>query len=211
MLNGVSVARRTFEKPASRSTSLSLASPAWAPSARPTSCAFEPGVQMGPLAMARQLDRVQGYIAKGSAEGAKLVAGGGRPSQLNRGHFIEPTVFADVDPTMTIAREEIFGPVASVIGHDGPEDAVRIANDSRYGLHGAVFTQDLDLAYDIARQVRTGSVGHNMRVIDWQMPFGGFKESGLGREGGVEGFRQYLETKTVYVARPPARLTTGAS
>jgi len=164
---------------------------------------FDDATQVGPLAMERQLSRVQGYIRKGRDEGAKLVCGGQRPAHLNRGYYIEPTVFSNVDQNMTIAREEIFGPVACVIGHNGPDDAIRIANDSSYGLHGAVFTQDVDTAYKLARRIRTGSVGHNVRVIDWHMPFGGFKQSGLGREGGAEGLRNYLETKTVYVATPP--------
>jgi aldehyde dehydrogenase (NAD+) len=165
---------------------------------------FEEGTQIGPLAMGRQLARVEEYINKGRDEGAVLLGGGGRPSHLNRGFYIEPTIFTDVDPGMTIAREEIFGPVACLIGHDGLDHAIEIANDSCYGLHGAIFTQDVDAAYAAARRIRTGSVGHNSRVIDWQMPFGGFKESGLGREGGIEGFRSYLEIKSVYVARPPS-------
>ena len=164
---------------------------------------FEPGTQIGPLAMGRQLDRVQDYIEKGRKEGAQLVTGGGRRSDLGTGFYIQPTVFQNVEQSMSIAREEIFGPVMSVIGHDGPDDAVRIANDSEYGLHGAVFTDDVDTAYSIARQMRTGSIGHNVRVIDWHMPFGGFKQSGIGREGGVEGFRSFLEVKTVYVTSPP--------
>jgi acyl-CoA reductase-like NAD-dependent aldehyde dehydrogenase len=166
---------------------------------------FEEGTQVGPLAMERQLTRVESYVAKGRAEGATLVAGGGRPGHLNRGFYVEPTVFSDVDPSMTIARDEIFGPVVCIIGHDGIDDAVRIANDSAFGLHGAVFTSDVDTAYSIARRIRTGSVGHNMRAIDWQMPFGGFKESGLGREGGREGFQQYLEIKSIYVTQPPSK------
>ena len=166
---------------------------------------FEEGTQIGPLAMGRQLERVQGYISKGREEGAKLVCGGARPADLNSGFYIQPTVFADVSQSMTIAREEIFGPVTSVIAHDGLDDAVRIANDSDYGLHGGVFTSDVDAAYAIARRMRTGNVGHNIRAIDWHMPFGGFKQSGLGREGGVEGFRNFLEVKTVYVSTPPSK------
>lgn len=169
---------------------------------------FEAGTQVGPLAMRRQLERVLSYIEQGQAEGATLVTGGGQPVDLGDGFYIQPTVFTDVDPGMTIAREEIFGPVASVIAHDGPEDAVRIANDSDYGLHGAVFTADVDKAYAVARGLRTGNVGHNIRTIDWHMPFGGFKQSGLGREGGVEGFRNFLEIKTVYVTTPPSSLAS---
>jgi aldehyde dehydrogenase (NAD+) len=170
---------------------------------------FEQGTQVGPLAMKRQLERVEGYISKGREEGATLLCGGARASDLGDGYYIQPTVFANVEHGMTIAREEIFGPVASVISHDGPDDAVRIANDSDYGLHGGVFTKDVDTAYAVARKLRTGNVGHNIRTIDWHMPFGGFKQSGLSREGGVEGFRNFLEIKTVYVATPPSKLAKG--
>lgn len=170
---------------------------------------FEQGTQVGPLAMKRQLERVEGYIGKGREEGATLLCGGSRASDLGEGYYIQPTVFANVERGMTIAREEIFGPVASVIAHDGADDAVRIANDSDYGLHGGVFTRDVDTAYAVARKLRTGNVGHNIRTIDWHMPFGGFKQSGLGREGGVEGFRNFLEIKTVYVATPPSKLANG--
>jgi len=167
---------------------------------------FEEGTQIGPLAMKRQLERVEGYISKGKEEGATLVCGGGRPADLGEGFYIEPTIFTNVDHRMTIAREEIFGPVASVIAHDGPDDAVRIANDSDYGLHGGVFTRDVDSFYAVARRLRTGNVGHNIRTIDWHMPFGGFKQSGLGREGGVEGFRNFVEIKTIYTTTPPSGL-----
>ncbi|AEG50859.1 Betaine-aldehyde dehydrogenase [Sphingobium chlorophenolicum L-1] len=167
---------------------------------------FQDGVQVGPLAMGRQRSRVEDYIRKGVDEGAQLVSGGRRPGHVERGFFIEPTVFSNVSPSMTIAREEIFGPVASIIAHDGPEDAVRIANDTRYGLHGAVFTEDPDAGYRVARQMQTGSIGFNRREIDWSMPFGGFKESGLGREGGREGYRQYIELKSIYMPQLPSRL-----
>jgi len=156
--------------------------------------------QMGPLAMERQLKRVQGYIEKGSAEGAKLVIGGGRPNEFKRGYFIEPTVFADVDAAMTIAQEEIFGPVVSFISYDGVDDAVAKANDTIYGLHGAVYTADADRGYDVARAMRSGSITVNGMVVDPKMPFGGFKQSGLGREGGIEGLDPYFEFKTIYFA-----------
>jgi len=161
---------------------------------------FEPDTQMGPLAMKRQLERVQGYIAKGKQEGARLVTGGGRPRGFDRGYFVEPTVFADVETRMTIAQEEIFGPVVSFIAYDGIDDAVRKANDTIYGLHGAVYTADPERGYEIARRVRSGSVAVNGLIVDPKMPFGGFKQSGLGREGGIEGLDPYLETKTVYFA-----------
>lgn len=161
---------------------------------------FEADTNMGPLSMQRQLERVQGYIEKGKQEGAKLITGGGRPKHLSRGYFIEPTVFSDVDSKMTIAQEEIFGPVVSFIAYDGNEDAIRKANDTVYGLHGAVYTQDAERGYQFARRVRAGSVTVNGLIVDPKMPFGGFKQSGLGREGGIEGLEPYFETKTIYFA-----------
>jgi acyl-CoA reductase-like NAD-dependent aldehyde dehydrogenase len=161
---------------------------------------FQPDTHMGPLSMQRQLERVQGYIAKGKAEGARLVLGGGRPKHLSRGYFIEPTVFADVDSRMTIAQEEIFGPVVSVIPYKDPEDAIRKANDTVYGLHGAVYTADRERGYQFARRVRSGSVTVNGLIVDPKMPFGGFKQSGMGREGGIEGLDPYFEVKTIYFA-----------
>jgi aldehyde dehydrogenase (NAD+) len=161
---------------------------------------FEAETQMGPLAMERQLKRVQGYIAKGRDEGARLVTGGGRPRGLDRGYFVEPTVFADVDSRMTIAQEEIFGPVVSFIRYDGLDEAVRKANDTIYGLHGAVYTADAEQGYEVARRVRSGSVTVNGLIVDPKMPFGGFKQSGIGREGGIEGLDPYFETKTIYFA-----------
>jgi aldehyde dehydrogenase (NAD+) len=156
--------------------------------------------QMGPLAMERQLRRVQGYIEKGASEGARLVIGGGRPSEFKRGYFIEPTVFADVDSKMTIAQEEIFGPVVSFISYDSIDDAVTKANDTIYGLHGAVYTADSEKGYEVARRMRSGSITVNGMVVDPKMPFGGFKQSGLGREGGIEGLDPYFELKTIYFA-----------
>ena len=156
--------------------------------------------QMGPLAMERQLARVQGYIEKGTSEGAKLVLGGGRPSEFQRGYFIEPTVFADVDSQMTIAQEEIFGPVVSFISYTDVDDAVSKANNTIYGLHGAVYTEDADRGYEVARRMRSGSITVNGMVVDPKMPFGGFKQSGLGREGGIEGLDTYFELKTIYFA-----------
>jgi aldehyde dehydrogenase (NAD+) len=144
------------------------------------------------------MDRVLGYIEKGKKEGAKLVLGGGRPAHLPRGYFVEPTLFIDVDNSMTIAQEEIFGPVLVVIPYEDDEDAVRIANDSGYGLSGGVFSGDEARATAIARRVRTGSIGVNGGV--WygaDSPYGGYKRSGVGRQNGLEGFEQYLETKAI--------------
>ena len=160
----------------------------------------EPTTHMGPLTMARQLDRVQGYIKDGIDGGAKLVLGGGRPSHLNSGYYIEPTVFADVDVNMKIAQEEIFGPVVSFISYDDDADAIAKANATDYGLHGAIYTADPEVGYKMARQVRAGSLAINGLIVDPKMPFGGFKQSGIGREGGPEGLDLYYETKTIYFA-----------
>jgi aldehyde dehydrogenase (NAD+) len=165
---------------------------------------FDPEVQMGPLAMSRQRDRVEGYIAKGVDEGATLAVGGGRPAGLDRGWYIEPTVFGNVDNRSTIAQEEIFGPVLSVIPAQDEADAVAKANDSIYGLNASVFTKDVDRARDVARQLRAGTVGHNSFRTDLGIAFGGFKQSGLGREGGKEGLVHFLETKTVILDQAPA-------
>ncbi|BBG03888.1 MULTISPECIES: aldehyde dehydrogenase [Pseudonocardia] len=166
---------------------------------------FAPGVQMGPLAMERQRDRVEGYIAQGVSEGAKLVTGGGRPKDLDRGWFIEPTVFANVDNSWKIAQEEIFGPVLSVIPADDEEDAIRIANDTIYGLNAAVFTHDADRARAVGDRLRAGTVGHNGFRTDFGIGFGGFKQSGIGREGGVDGLLPYLENKTMIFEEKPSR------
>jgi aldehyde dehydrogenase (NAD+) len=165
---------------------------------------FDAETQMGPLAMERQRDRVEGYIAKGIEEGATLATGGGRPQHLDRGWFIEPTVFGNVDNHATIAQEEIFGPVLSVIPAVDEEDAIRIANDTIYGLNSSVFTHDVDRAREVAGRLRAGTVGHNAFRTDFGMAFGGFKQSGLGREGGTEGLLPFLETKTVILEDRPA-------
>src|SRR5262245_59645415 len=168
----------------------------------------DPTVAVGPLVAERQRDRVLGYIDKGKAEGATLTVGGGRPAGLDKGWFVEPTLFVDVDNRMAIAQEEIFGPVLAVIGYDGPEDAVRIANDSDYGLSGSVWTSDVEAGLDVARQVRTGTYGINQfGTLDLRNPFGGFKASGVGRELGPEGLSAYLETKSILLPpgyTPPA-------
>jgi aldehyde dehydrogenase (NAD+) len=164
---------------------------------------FDEGSQMGPLAAERQRDRVEGYIAKGVDEGATLATGGGRPKDLDRGWYIEPTVFGNVDNASTIAREEIFGPVLAVIAADDERDAVRIANDTIYGLNASVFTNDVERAREVAGQIRSGTVGHNAFRTDFGMAFGGFKQSGIGREGGRDGLLPFLETKTVILEGTP--------
>jgi aldehyde dehydrogenase (NAD+) len=155
-------------------------------------------VMMGPLISARQRDRVLGYIDKGVSEGAKLVLGGGRPSQFAKGYYVEPTLLINVDNKMTIAQEEIFGPVLVLIPFEDDDDAVRIANESRYGLAGAVTSGSLERAQRVARRMRTGMVSVNGGAPHGaDMPFGGYKSSGLGRQNGRAGFDQYLETKSV--------------
>jgi aldehyde dehydrogenase (NAD+) len=165
---------------------------------------FDPATGMGPLATSRQRDRVEGYVAAGKAEGARLITGGGRPSHLNRGWYFEPTVFGDVDNRAKIAREEIFGPVLAVIPVDSEAEAIAVANDSDYGLGGAVFTNDVDHAYRVARQIRTGTMAHNTHRTEMLIAYGGFKASGIGRQGGVEGLRSYLEAKTLSLAGEPS-------
>lgn len=155
-------------------------------------------VMMGPLVSAKQRDRVLGYIDKGIAEGAKLVLGGGKPAQHEKGYYVEPTLFANVDNHMTIAQEEIFGPVLVVIPFEDDADAVRIANDSPYGLAGVVFSGSLERGQNVARRVRTGMISVNGgSSYGPDLPFGGYKYSGIGRQNGVAGFEQYLETKSV--------------
>jgi aldehyde dehydrogenase (NAD+) len=154
------------------------------------------GTWCGPLVSALQRDRVQGHIDRAVGQGARLVVGGGRPAGLSRGWFIEPTLFADVDNAMDLAQYEVFGPVLAVIPHDGDDDAVRIANDSSYGLSGGVYSASLERGMGIARRVRTGSFSVNGGI--WygaDAPYGGYKASGVGRQNGLEGFEQYTETK----------------
>lgn len=160
----------------------------------------DPETQVGPLTMKSQLEKVERYIAKGIAEGATLVVGGKRPKNFDRGYYIEPTLFANVDSDMVIAQEEIFGPVICVIPCDDENDAIRIANNSIFGLHGAVYTNDTQAAYRIARQMRTGGISQNHPYPSSSIAFGGFKQSGLGREGGREGLLAYLETKTLLLS-----------
>jgi aldehyde dehydrogenase (NAD+) len=164
---------------------------------------FDAKSQMGPLAMGRQRDRVEGFIAQGKADGARLAIGGGRPAHLIRGYFIEPTVFANVDNRSTIAREEIFGPVLSVISAATEDQAIEIANDTIYGLNSSVFTNDPERAYSVGRRLRAGTVGHNSFKSEFGIAFGGFKQSGMGREGGLEGLHPYLESKTMIFDAAP--------
>lgn len=163
---------------------------------------FDPSVDIGPLATARQRERVEGYITRGRAEGALLATGGRRPKHLQRGFFIEPTVFGKVDNRSSIAQEEIFGPVLCVIAADNEMHAIELANDSMYGLNASVFTHDTAHAFAVARQLRAGTVGHNGSRTDFGIAFGGFKQSGAGREGGVEGLLPFLEIKTIVLDEP---------
>ncbi len=162
---------------------------------------YDPQAMMGPLAMERQRARVEEYVGIGKAEGASLAYGGGRPADLPRGFYVEPTLFTGVAGGMRIAQEEIFGPVLSVLAYGDEDEAVRIANDSAFGLYGAVFTADPERAYRIARGVRTGTVAHNGFRFDPTVPFGGFKQSGLGREGGAEGLSSFTELKSILLGR----------
>ena len=158
---------------------------------------FAEGIGMGPLASSRQCARVMDYIAIGKREGARLVTGGTAPEGLDPKYYLSPTLFGNVDNRTTIAREEIFGPVLSVIAADNEDQAIAIANDSNFGLNASVFTHDSHRAFAVARRLRSGSVGHNGFKNDFTISFGGFKQSGVGREGGVPGLRAYLEPKTI--------------
>jgi len=156
------------------------------------------GSYIGPLVARRQQERVESYIRTGEQEGARLALGGvGMPEGLETGWYVRPTVFADADNSMRIAREEIFGPVLCVIPYDDEDEAVRIANDSDYGLAGTVWTADVQHGLEVARRIRTGTLGINQYLLDFNSPFGGFKASGIGREFGPEGLDSYVELKSI--------------
>ena len=155
-------------------------------------------VMLGPLSSQAQVDRVNGYIQKGIDEGAKLVTGGtGKPEGMEKGYFVKPTVFSEVRNDMTIAQEEIFGPVLSILPYDSEDDAVQIANDSPYGLSGGVWSADAERAKKVARRIRTGQIEVNGGAFNPGAPFGGYKQSGYGREYGTQGFEEFLETKSM--------------
>jgi aldehyde dehydrogenase (NAD+) len=158
---------------------------------------MDPATQIGPLVASRQRDRVEGYIAVAQKDGGKIAVGGGRPSSQSTGWYVEPTLVIDVESHHTIAQEEVFGPVVSVLAYDTVDDAVRIANDSDFGLSGSVFTADVSAGIDIARRVRTGTYTVNSFALEFAAPFGGYKQSGVGRELGPEGLAAYLESKSI--------------
>ncbi|GGN22679.1 aldehyde dehydrogenase [Streptomyces fuscichromogenes] len=159
--------------------------------------ALDPSTDMGPLVTAAHRDRVEGHVHRAITDGASPAFGGGRPADPGRGHFVNPVLFRDVDNSSRIAQEEIFGPVLCVIPVASAEEAVRVANDSIYGLNSSVFSSDPDRARQIARGIRAGTVGINGYRADFGIAFGGYKQSGIGREGGEEGLRAYVETKVV--------------
>jgi acyl-CoA reductase-like NAD-dependent aldehyde dehydrogenase len=163
----------------------------------------DPATTVGPLVAERQRDRVEGYLRSAVDDGVRVAAGGRRPSHLPRGWYVEPTILAGVDNSMAVAREEIFGPVLCFLPYDGDDEAVRIANDSSYGLAGGVWSGDDDRAVAVAKRLRTGSVTVNGNPAPFpHVPFGGFKESGLGRELGPEGLHEYLEPRSMGIPQP---------
>jgi aldehyde dehydrogenase (NAD+) len=159
----------------------------------------DPGTVFGPLVTARQRERVESYLALAREEDASFLYGGGRPAGLDRGYYVEPTVLADVSPESRLAREEIFGPVLVVFEHDGDDDALRQANDSVFGLAGAVFGADIDRALDVATRIETGTVGVNHYGSNMTAPFSGHKASGLGTDFGPEGLGQYRVLTSIHL------------
>jgi aldehyde dehydrogenase (NAD+) len=159
---------------------------------------IDPAVQMGPLISRPHLERVEGMVERAVQDGATLVVGGRRPRDQSTGFFFEPTILTNVTADAHIAQEEVFGPVLTVLRYSDDDDAVTIANDSPYGLGGVIWGSDVDRAVAIARRVRTGQVSIN-GCIPGDAPFGGFKQSGIGREGGVIGLRSYMEPKAIGV------------
>ncbi len=156
-----------------------------------------PGLVLGPIITEKQRDKIEDYIRLGKEAGATAVVEGGRPEGMDAGYYLAPTVFADVTNDMRIAQEEIFGPVLSIIDYDTVDEAVDIENDSEYGLAGAIYTADVERGIEIAGRIRTGTLGINWYAIDPGSPFGGYKNSGVGRENGREGVESYLETKSI--------------
>ena len=158
------------------------------------------GIRLGPLVSGVQRDRVRAYIEQAADEGARLLTGGAVPPVgLPRGFFVRPTVFSDVRPAMTIAQEEVFGPVLAILPYDDEDEAAVIANDSQYGLSGGVWAADQDRALRFARRIRTGQVRVNRAAVNMLAPFGGFKQSGHGREYGRVGFEEFLTTKALFL------------
>ncbi|MBW1886207.1 MAG: aldehyde dehydrogenase family protein, partial [Deltaproteobacteria bacterium] len=154
---------------------------------------------MGPLNSEIQRERVEGHIQRAIADGAKLIVGGGRPKHLEKGYYIEPTAFL-ADQNAAIAQDEVFGPVQTIIGYEDEADAIRIANNSRYGLSGAIMGPDVDHAIEVARQIRTGTLSVCGGIYyNWDVPFGGYKQSGIGREHSAIGFEEHLEAKTIAI------------
>ncbi|MEI5524359.1 aldehyde dehydrogenase [Streptomyces brasiliscabiei] len=207
MINGQAcVAQTRILVPRSRYDEFAEAFAAYA-SALKIGDPLDPATELGPLVAARQQRRSLDYIRIGQEEGAKILTGGGRPAGLERGWYVEPTLFGDVDNSMRIAREEIFGPVICLLPYGDEDEAVRIADDSDYGLSGSVWTADDERGIDIARRVRTGTYSVNTFSLDMLGPFGGYKNSGLGREFGPEGYGEYLEHKMIHLPagyEPPA-------
>lgn len=199
MLNGQAcVAQSRILAPRSRYDEFAEAFAA-AASALKVGDPMDPATEVGPLVAQRQRQRSLDYIRIGQEEGAKILAGGGRPKAQERGWYVEPTLFGGVDNSMRVAREEIFGPVMCLLPYEDEADAVRIANDSEYGLSGSVWTADVGHGVEIARRVRTGTYSVNTFSMDMMGPFGGYKNSGLGREFGPEGYGEYLEHKMIHL------------